>query len=63
MAFQKKAKKRFHGLAMYVAEHLCESVLRIPDEDDELEIITEQIQENFGYDTRIINKMKKKTSP
>jgi len=31
--------------------------------DDELEIITEQIQENFGYDTRIINKMKKKTSP
>ena len=38
MAFQKKAKKRFHGLAMYVADHLCESVLRIPDEDDELEI-------------------------
>ena len=39
MAFHKKAKKRFHGLAMYVAEHLCESVLRIPDEDEELEII------------------------
>ena len=39
MAYHRKAKKRFHGLAMYVANHLCDTTLRIPDEDDELETI------------------------
>ena len=39
IAFQKKSAKRFHGLAMYVTSHLSGSVLRIPDEDVELEVI------------------------
>ena len=39
LAFQKKSDKRFHGLAMYVSSHLSDSVLRIPDEDEELEVI------------------------
>ena len=39
LAFQKKSNKRFHGLAMYVSSHLSDSVLRIPDEDEELEVI------------------------
>jgi exonuclease III len=39
ISFQKKSKKKFHGLALYVSTHLSESVLRIPDEDEELEVI------------------------
>ena len=39
VAHHRKSKKRFHGLAMYLANHLCETTLRIPEEDDELEII------------------------
>ena len=39
LAFQKKSDKRFQGLAMYVSSHLSDSVLRIPDEDEELEVI------------------------
>ena len=38
-AFQKKSIKRFHGLGLYVANHLSDSVLRVPDEDEELECI------------------------
>ena len=38
-AFQRKSDKKFHGLAMYVSTHLSDSVLRIPDEDEELEVI------------------------
>ena len=38
-AFNKKSDKRFHGLALYVSSHLSGSVLRIPDEDEELEVI------------------------
>ena len=39
IAFQRKSEKKFNGLAMYVSSHLSGSVLRIPDEDAELEII------------------------
>ena len=38
-SFQKKSKRKFHGLALYISNHLSEAVLRIPDEDDELEVI------------------------
>ena len=39
MTYHRKAKKRFHGIAMYVADHLCDTTMRIPDEDEELETI------------------------
>ena len=39
MTYHRKAKKSFHGIAMYVADHLCDTTMRIPDEDEELETI------------------------
>ena len=39
ITYQRKSDKKFHGLAMYVSSHLSGSVLRIPDEDVELEMI------------------------
>ena len=39
ISFQKKSARKFHGLGLYVANHLSDSVLRVPDEDEELEIV------------------------
>ena len=39
MSFCKLSKCRFHGLEVYVRNHLRGHILRVPDEDDELEMV------------------------
>ena len=38
-SFLRKSERKFHGIACYVKNNIHEHVLRIPEEDDELEII------------------------
>ena len=38
-SFSKVSKRRFHGLGVYVRNHLRVHILRVPDEDDELEMV------------------------
>ena len=37
--FSKISKRNFHGIGVYVRNHLRGYVLRVPDEDEELEIV------------------------
>ena len=37
-SFLRKSERRFHGIACYVRNSVHEHILRIPEEDDELEI-------------------------
>ena len=37
--FSKISKRKFHGIRVYVRNHLRGNVLRIPDEVDELEVV------------------------
>ena len=38
-SFHRKSSTKFHGLALYTRDFIKESVLRIPEEDPEFEII------------------------
>ena len=38
-AFLRKTERKFHGIACYVRNSVHEHILRIPEEDDELEIV------------------------
>ena len=37
--FSKISKRKFHGIGVYVRNHLRGNILRVPDEDDELEVV------------------------
>ena len=37
--FSKIFKRKFHGIGVYVRNHLCGNILRVPDEDEELEVV------------------------
>ena len=39
MSFCKVSKRRFHGLGVYVRNHLRGHILRVPDEDKDLEMV------------------------
>ena len=38
-AFYRLSKRKFHGIGMYIANHLSNSIARVPEEDEELEIV------------------------
>ena len=38
-SFCKTSKRRFHGIAVYIRNHLKGHVLRVPDEDEDLEMV------------------------
>ena len=37
--FIKILKRKFHGIGVYVRNHLHGNILRVPDEDEELEVV------------------------
>ena len=39
MSFCKVSNRRFHGLGVYVRNHLRGHILRVPDEDEDLEMV------------------------
>ena len=61
-------KLKFHGVCVYVKNHLKESVIRIPDEDSELEIVHLIIEQTtlvcniFAYYLDVERSDKDKTS-
>ena len=38
-AFYRLSKRKFHGLGIYIANHLSNSIVRVPEENEELEIV------------------------
>ena len=39
MSFCKTSKRKFHGIGVYVGNHLRGHILRVPDEDEDLEMV------------------------